>query len=514
MATDSSKVLGVGLLFIAILLAYINIIYVTNFSILDSDPTTYIIVVMLMLFPLIIFSMKEKLRFNMDMANVAIGIGIFIAYLLVLSYLRVGLSFVFGTYRLDAFIFPMFIISCIITIFGFEGLKRLKLLVLFSVFASPLLLVPLLSQNTVFANLNAQFVYEVLRVLGAPVTINGIVISSHSNTSISIASTCAPIGTFMAIVFFLIPVAYLYNGRFSAKAIWVGSGVALMLIFNFVRMFFISTEWVYYGITQAVGTFHLFAGQILFYLTIIVMLLASGKYGLSIKKIPRGELSAIRNGLRSTNLSSYAMPSMVVIAMGIFGMLFTLPYLTAIRSSPTFFYSNLTSAESSASMKIVGYTLSRVDSNSIVLGASNTIGAFAMGDYSGSDFVTYVLASLSPRPIAGVITTPYNSLRSSHSIIIKNGITVSSAIATSGNMTFYVNYFAAPYNISGSYVSMNYEFFTPMNSTVPRSCSSLNYSSAGLFNYIESGIYDTLSGRFAYGNYGILCNAYLTANEI
>ena len=514
MASDSRKVLGIVLLFAGVLLASFNTIAVTNLSVLDTDPATYIIVVMLMMFAFIAFSLKEDLHFAFSGSNIAYGGAAFAAYILLVSYLRGSLSFVFGTYRIDALLLPLLISSFVIIIFGFDGLRKLKPLVVYSLFASPLLLMPLLFQNAAFASANAHFVYDTLRLFGAPVSISGVVITSAANTSISIATTCAPLGTFAALALFLIPVAYLYEGKRRGRVLWVFSGLALMLLFNFLRMFAVGFEWAYYGVGQAVGTFHAFAGQILFYATIIIMLLLAGRFGMGIKRIPRHKLSGIWRDLGRMRLGELALPSLAVGVLGVIGFLFSLPYLSSIHASPTYFYGNLSPSTITFVYRVAGGTLARVDSNTVSLGATGIGEVFAMNNASGAGGATYVIATPGSAPRPGRMVTNATSVEGAHSYILRNGITVTGATVRSGNLTFDVNYFSAPYNVSDSYVSVNYEFFVPLNGTAAPSCSMVNYGNIGLFNYIGSVIYNTLSGRPSYSDGGFMCDAYLVANEI
>ena len=51
-------------------------------------------------------------------------------------------------------------------------------------------------------------------------------------------------GIFIALAFFLIPIAYLYDGKTKKKILWVASGLALLLVLNLVRMASISLAWL------------------------------------------------------------------------------------------------------------------------------------------------------------------------------------------------------------------------------------------------------------------------------
>ena len=509
MRTDPGKVFGIIVLFVATLLAMAGTILSTNLSVLDTDPASYVIVVMLMLLVFIFFSLKEDLHLNKRKRMVVYGIIVFIAYILLLSYMRVGLSSVFATFRIDALLIPISILSFILILFGTGGVKRLAPLLIYSLFMSPLLLMPVLLQNSAFANVNAAFVYDALKLFGAPVTLNGITITSLSNTSISIAATCAPIGTFIAIVMFLIPVAYLYRGALARRISWVLSGLALMLALNFARMFWISYSWAYYGIGQAIAIFHLFAGQVFFYAVIIVMILLAGWYGIHIERLAKGQLGTLAKDF-SKKKSAFGYSWTIAIALGIIGMLFSMPYLDAVYASPSFFYSSLSAVGQNATYSAIAASFAEFSPNAIKVGEQNYTMALAI--LNGSN-TTYVAAGAVNVPLPGVAATNYTRTVSTQSYLMMSGIRITSIVGYSGSKLLAVNYFAAPFNISGRYLSVDYEFIKLANVSVP-SCGLLTYRSTGVFNYAESVIYNTLSGSFDYRTNGIMCDAYTAANYV
>ena len=285
-----AKTLGIAALFVAFLLASINSIAVSSLSVLDTDPSTYVIVVMLMLFLFMVFSLKEDLKFEYEFRNIAYATAFFAAYVLILSYSRVALSLAFQSYRIDALLFPLLLTAMITALFGLSGIRKMKYLIVYAVFASPLVLLPVLSLNGAFARLNAVIVYGLLKAIGMPVSNSGLVISVGKLSSITISTTCVSLGVFAAFIMFLLPVAYLYEGDSKSKALWVFSGFALMLFLNILRMFGLSLIGIYYGLNAAVLTsFHSFAGQILFYIGIVVMVLIAYKYKLYVKKVKKAK---------------------------------------------------------------------------------------------------------------------------------------------------------------------------------------------------------------------------------
>ena len=98
-------------------------------------------------------------------------------------------------------------------------------------------------------------------------------------------------GAIIALALLLVPMAYFTQGRPKQKFLWIASGIALMLILNFLRMLVITLMWFAYGPNQSLLDFHALAGEVIFYLIVIVMLIIAGKYDLSYPRISLGKRS-------------------------------------------------------------------------------------------------------------------------------------------------------------------------------------------------------------------------------
>lgn len=502
---ERGRLVGISVLFAAFLVGAINSIGSTGLSVLDNDPATYIIVVMLMLFVFIAFSIKEKLKLEFKRKNIVFASLIFAAYILSISYLRVALSFAFASYRIDALLLPLLLIAMILALFGYDGIKRLKQVIVYSIFASPILLLQIISLNNAFANLNASFVYDALRAVGVQVAKSGLVITAPSTASITISTTCVSLGTFIALIMFLIPVAYLYNGEFKRKIIWILSAFVLMLVLNLLRMLTISLVWVNYGLGGAITTFHTFAGQLLFYAVIIVFLLIASKFGLSLRqKQDKRPLRA-----KAAKLNALIVPITSVIVFGVIAFLFSVQYWGALYASPALFSTNATYAS------LDPYVLSALTAsgmNATYLGSTTSGQLFLLGSSRNASNATYAIVNGALRPIAGSATTAYNSIAGLHSYTLRNGVTASGATARSGNTTFDIAYFSLPFNVTGSYVSANVELFRRVASTAT-GCSIGGAQSLGAFDYLQSGFYNILHGAFAVKDGMALCYAYKIASS-
>ncbi len=512
MDNRKAKMLGLLVLVAAFVAFAFNSIRVTQFSILDNDPVTYIIVVMLMLPLAILFAMREKLELETKPANIAAGAFVLALYFVLVSVLRGSLSFIFQAYRIDAFLFPVVLVSLIVVLFGVKGLRSMRFVIIYSVFASPLLFLPVMALNSSFTSINAYFVYYLLKAVGVPVVKQGLVISAGGASHISIATTCADIGAFIAILMFLLPVAYLYYGRMRDKALWLLSGLGFMLLLNVLRMFAISLQWAYYGINTATATLHTFAGQVLFDIAIVVMVLIAGKFGLRVPSLRQSPTKArAKQKRRSIGMSpsAYAAPVAATIVIGVLGFLITLPYSSALYANPINFTANSLPSNSTVQATI---TASLENAHTDILYAGTLYGnmVFSLQNVTANSTQSnrsrvFVLAGVATRPLNAVLMGNVSGLSSKHVVILRNGIAVTSASSQSNGTTIYVSYFSAPAVIAGNETTTYYEFLARNGTAV---CTADN----GIANGAQSAVASILRGGTA--NETMLCSAYAVASGI
>lgn len=504
------KIAGISLLMLSFGLASIPQLLATNPSILDTDPGTYVIVVLMMLFIMMAFSGKEKLSLNGNKAALAFGATLAVIYALAFALLRSTLSVAFVSLRIDALLLPIAIMAFIIMIFGFGGMRKLWHLPVYAIFASPLALMPLLVQDHAFAGANASLIYWFLRALGAPLSKSGLVIAAPGSM-ITISATCVSIGTFVALAMFLVPVAYFYEGSKRHKAAWLASGVAIMLALNVLRMLIISSVWAFSGISGAIATFHIFAGGIIFYATIAMMILAAGRYGLHVEKLGSGARADLFGFLGARGLRDRYAHLLMAIAIGIALLVFTIGYGGVPYAPGVLFFNASTATGGSGSLQYILGDLNAAHMGMAQLGNGSGTSIFALQNSTDVSNATYVFANVSRWPIPVGVLTPYSSSRNMHSAILPNGITLTSVEATSGNVTFAVNYFSKTHVHNGSAFLVNYEFFVPMGSNFSQEyCNSEVYGSETPQSAVQSAIYDAFSpGRDAQSYF--LCSAYAVA---
>ncbi len=458
---DKRKAIGLSAVMLALLLNIFVSVYITGLVVSDTDPTTYIVVVMLMLFVFVALYAKDKsIVPDMTKRSVLYGAMLFAVYLLALSYSRVWLSTLFMSYRIDMLLLPIFILAVIVAVFGAAGAKRMKLLVIYSVFASPLLLLPILNLNSQFTLLNADIIAGISGLLNLPLTQNGILLIGPLKSTVSISSTCANIGAFAALVMFLVPLAYLYDGKKGKKAIWVVAGLLLLLLFNLARMMAITLVWLYYGITSAVYVFHLFGGEVLFIIVIVFLMLAARRFGLRMPKVAAGKQQRSK-APALWGLGIY-YPLLAGAAFGTIGLLFSLPYLSALNIHAT-----PAAQQTPAFIQFDRYAISLLESarmNVTQISNTNSSILFALGNLTNSTREIFVLVNYTPS--MGYPPRPqFKNITGYGSTLLKNGIAIRNAEVDYNRTRIAVSYLSIPYSSNGSYGGISFSFIENVSGT-------------------------------------------------
>jgi len=503
-----NKALGIIVILVLFLVTALNSLLITNLSILDTDASTYVIVVMLMLFVFIVFASKENLDFEYSRKNIVYSAFVFVMYVLLLSYLRVALSSAFLTYRIDSLLFPLPLLAFILLVFGISGAKKLAPLIVYAAFASPLILLPILGLNGSFAGFNASLIYGFIRGIGIPVSKNGLIISSAVGSSITISTTCVSIGTFVAFVMFLIPLAYFYYGRPLRKAYWLLSGVALILALNFIRMLLISLVWVFYGLNSAINVFHAFAGQLIFYAAIITMVLLAYRYGLIVEK---GKAKKVRTEPTKADYNGIALTILIGFLLAIAAFYLGSGYKHAIYGTPTQFSKSNMSGTALGRTILAGVENSR--ENVFILGSAPQGYLFLLnGSVSAPNSHTYVLANASYSPVPKGVPVGYAPIGSPRSLLLKDGITITSQEAESGNDIFSINYFSIPYNITGNWTMVTYILFRNITNGQLPECGLMAHNQTGVDQF-ESAIFNIIRSQSYSAKKGFMCQSYLIASS-
>ncbi|MGC8676171.1 MAG: exosortase/archaeosortase family protein [Candidatus Micrarchaeia archaeon] len=324
---------GIIVFALAVLLVTVSAYFVEPLEIQDTNPATYAVVPLLMLplFSLFFYKERRNLQARPEKRDLLIASGLFAVFILALLALRFWLSFEFISFGAYFLIFPIAIASFAAAIFGARNVGKFKPLLVYTVFASPAVLWPLLELDPMLAKANTLLIFALLKPLVqhayyiAPITIG------TASSLIGIGQTCVSIGVFIAAAFFLLPLAYLYDGKLAKKAAWVASGIGLLLLLNFLRMFSITYVWLAYGPSKELLFVHEFIGSILFYADIVIMLLVAGAFGLGFAKRAKRKARTQRQKPDKMQLEAYAL----AVAFAVFYLLMTLNYSTAFNIQPT-----------------------------------------------------------------------------------------------------------------------------------------------------------------------------------
>lgn len=263
----------------------LNQISLAGTTISDTDPSTYVIVPMLMLPFFALFMLKEDFTAQVEEKDIALGIILFCVFLLFGIYVSTYMQFVALSYRMSLLLFPIAIAAIAVLLFGSKNLGRFSFIAAYALFASPLLLLPIFSLNSGFATLNSIIVYHIAKPFFPTLTYSPPISLMLNGSVVTIGETCVGVGALIGMVMFLLPLAYLYNGEARKKALWVVSGFIIFLVLNLARMVGIAILWFRDGPSEQLLNIHSVAGQILFYGIIALMVLLSGKYGLSYPQI-------------------------------------------------------------------------------------------------------------------------------------------------------------------------------------------------------------------------------------
>ena len=326
-----SKSVAVLLLAACILILLFTSFYITSFSVSDSNPTTYVIVPTLMLPLFAILCVKEKVKIRVTRRSAVIGSLLFASFLVMTILLRVYFSFMFLSFRIDLLLFPLAIAALIALLFGHTNVSKFKWLMAYPVIASPIVLLPILTLYNAFTTFNTLIVYNVIKAFMPGVAFFAPITIYANGYSIGIGQACVSIGIFLSLFLFLVPLAYFYSGTHKAKALWIASGIVMLLLLNIVRMLSISYVWLSGGPNNTALNVHAFIGTLLFYVIVLVMVLIAKHYGL---EIPPAEK---RGSKRASRIEFNAFSIFAAVFFSLIYLYLTLNYSTASMASPISF---------------------------------------------------------------------------------------------------------------------------------------------------------------------------------
>lgn len=342
-----------------------NNIASSSLAILDTDPSTYIIVPMLMLIVLPFFMLKKDIKPDTDIKSIGLGILGFAAFLILTLYMRFRFPIMFLSFRTDLLLFPIAIASVVSILFGIKNIKRFRFLILYSLFASPILLYPFFNSNATFAGMNTQIVYTVIKAFASNAKYIAPTQIGINGSVIGIGTTCAGIGALIGLIMFLLPLGYFYDGKAINKVMWIISGFLIFLVLNLLRMTTIALLWAYNGITSAIAFIHTFIGIFLFYVAIIAMVLLASRFGLL---FPEAKRKASSGRFSKKSKDTFSVCAIIALLLALTYYLTTLSY-QGIPVSPLAFQN--TTHFDIRSMQSIGI-LARIEHNASSFGFSSS----------------------------------------------------------------------------------------------------------------------------------------------
>ncbi|MHB1830649.1 MAG: exosortase/archaeosortase family protein [Candidatus Micrarchaeaceae archaeon] len=461
-----------GLVLFAALLALMLVFSaaITQPYISDTNPSTYVIIPILMLPIFALFMLKHSgsLAPKVDSRSLVLGTVLFVMLIALALDLRGYLGPMFFGYRMDMLILPLGIVALASLIFGIENLGKFAWISVYALLASPLLLFPIVNQNLYFASINSGAIYHIIRAFMPSASFVAPLTIYFNGNGISIGNACVGVGALIGLLLFLLPVAYFLEGKPRRRAMWAFGGLLLMLAFNFIRMLAITIVWFAYGPNSNTLGVHAAIGQVLFYADIIIMLLIAGKFGLTYPRIWIGK--PVR-GYSVTGISIAIVFSFAYLLVSASYQGAASGQATVVGSTPAFNWGSVNA--------LYGAYISYPGNSYSIIGRTNTSVEIVMVNASGPN--SQVLA------IFGVQNSSAESLlRGGFAPAWKeylNGANVSYVYELNNDSNSFVYYEMVPYSQGyGSYLIDMYVI-------------SLNYSQTAQSNCQTGyeGIYGTIS---------------------
>ena len=179
----------------------------------------------------------------------------------------------------------IFIIGCSVFLLGIQNLKHLAFPLGFLL----LLVIPYRQEayqaSSYLSILTSTLTYNILNVLGFPVTLSStydspaimIQTSSGEQVPFVIDIPCAGAYSLIGFLVFALFFAYVSSGSYLKKAVWAALGFLLIYAMNIARVSVILVVGYMLGAETAMGLFHLLSGSVLIFFASLLMILIGEK---------------------------------------------------------------------------------------------------------------------------------------------------------------------------------------------------------------------------------------------
>ncbi len=492
---------GIVLFAALIAIAVSSSFYITSFTISDSDPSTYVVVPLLMLPLFALFMLKERIGIDVKGKDLAIGLLAFLLLIVLTVYSRFVLSYLFLSYRVDMLLFPMLVVSLASLLFGARSLRKFTAIAIYALLASSLLMFPFIAGNQNFAVFNTVLIYNAAKGFIHGLSYLPPITIAANGHQIGIGQACVGVGILIAVVLFLLPVAYLYEGSIKSKVLWVFSGFALLLVLNVLRMLSIATLWLAYGPNNALLEVHLFAGVLLFYISIMAMILIAGRYGL---KIASGKTKTTKKSTqRPRGYYKAGIVLAILAALGYFAL--TSNYSSSLYISQVYFSgSPMPQISTQGADQMAGSLINATGLYSSIATNDNSSVAMLLWGKNISEKDPLVVYILYPNQSAAPGLVPKDGLVGS--MYFLNGMGISGTVydVESNNTEFLVYRTGLPYAFSGQNgASMLSIYMVVPASQVNRLGCSRGYNAfyTYLLNILNPAFYNQQLNARMFGGY-------------
>jgi exosortase/archaeosortase family protein len=237
-------------------------------------------------FGLMLFMLPPPERFGEELfANAAFSAPLFCAFVALLVFMPAQQSFAYGVYRFDLLAVPAFVGMALVLFYGLPGLWAARPALLLLLLGWPPVLdvvlrwtaPPLSRLDALFASVLAGPFVSASRA-GDAVTVGH---GAHRVT-LAIASSCAGLLAVTSMVVLGGAVALAARGRAERRLAWLGTGIALALALNILRIAAILVVAGTWGSGAALGVFHYASGVLLFAGGFFLMLMLLPRFGVSL----------------------------------------------------------------------------------------------------------------------------------------------------------------------------------------------------------------------------------------
>jgi len=268
--------IAIAMIIAGLAIAFAPSLLETGWNIQDNTASSFGGVVIIMAFVQLAFFYKEKFKLEKNTESMAAGTVLLAASILLLAIGPSVLGTGFWLDRYDLLALPIFLLGGITLFFGFDSLKRLWFLALYSFAAWPVISRPLSSIEPLIAKTTASIVYYISTgLLGLQVQLSEASFT-HAGCSMDIvvAPECVAISAVAGLLAFVVPMAYFMKGSAKNKLAWLACGILLIEVLNVLRITTVINMWYYEGIDNALELFHATGGVMLFNASVLAMLIS------------------------------------------------------------------------------------------------------------------------------------------------------------------------------------------------------------------------------------------------